>query len=173
MNATAPTDKQLLRPVATVEHQQLVDATLSTYDLVDRLVPLWREVAADAAAHRVAFDADAVMALHRRIAAALDLPAGGFANLDLWEGFVEECEEVIDDDPDHVLSWTFASLYWNHLRTLRFATAWFYVSALSLQQGRPPIVIAIERLGPFLDSLSGSGPPLYDGQTFYIDRYAG
>lgn len=173
MSNAIPSDRQLLLPVATVEHQQLIDARLSTYDMVDRLVPLWREVVGQAAERRIAFDAAGVEGLHRRIAAALELEAGELVNLDLWEGFVEQCSEDIDDDPDHVLSWTFSTLYWNHLRTLRFATAWFYVSALSVQQGRSPIVISLEQLGPFLSSLSGSGPPLFDGQTFFVDRYAG
>ena len=64
------------------------------------------------------------------------------------------------------------TLYWNHLTEFKLATAWLFVNRVETEVGFPVYHLKLERLGEFLESLSDAGPPVYDGQTFYPDRYS-
>ena len=69
-------------------------------------------------------------------------------------------------------SWIFAALYWDHLSRFKLATTWFFVNAIRIQHGLPEYRLTLDKLGPFLGSLSGAGPPTSDGQTFYPEVYS-
>jgi hypothetical protein len=88
--------------------------------------------------------------------------------------FVGELKNMgsIEDDPYHFCSWIFSALYWDHVTRFKLATAWFFTNAIRIQHKLPEYRVSLDRLGPFLASLSGSGPPIYDGQTFYPDDYS-
>ncbi|HCG52441.1 MAG TPA: hypothetical protein DEX10_03450, partial [Betaproteobacteria bacterium] len=88
-----------------------------------------------------------------------------------WSKFVQECGSI-DEDPSHTFSWIMSALYWGHLTRLRLPTAWLYTNALRAQHGLPEYRLSLSKLGGFLNALAGSGPPVYDGQTFYPDAYS-
>ena len=166
--------RQLFVPIAVVEHHHMVDPVLSPYDICDRLGVLWPEIQRDAEANAFTLDPDSVLRVNERVARALNMDGGVFRNKDRWASFVSELEEIgsIDDDPSHMCSWIFSTLYWNHLSRFKLATAWFFTNAIRIQHKLPEYRVTLDRLGYFLDSLSGSGPPINDGQTFYPERYS-
>jgi len=166
--------RELFMPIAVLEHHQMIDPVLSPDDICDRLGVLWPEIQRDAAANAFTLDPDSILSVNERVARSLGMDSGVFRNKDRWAGFVGELGDIgnIDDDPSHMCSWIFSALYWNHLTRCKLATAWFFTNAIRIQHKLPEYRLTLERLGPFLDSLSGSGPPIYDGQTFYPERYS-
>lgn len=159
------------KAIAVVEHHVLSDSVLSVYDICDRLGQVWPEIQKEAHASAFTLDADCILALNTRIARSLDAEPGTFRNKGDWLSLVENCGDI-DDDPSHVYSWIFSSLYWTHLSCFKLATAWVYVNALRIQHGYPEYRLATEKLGPFMESLCGAGPPLFDGQTFYPECFS-
>jgi hypothetical protein len=110
------------------------------------------------------------MKINKSVTDALAQPEGEFQNEEQWAQLIEmSCD--FEDDPGHISGWIFSALYWDHLTTCQFATAWIYTDALRGKYRLPPIELAIQDLGRFLQSLSGSGPPINDGQTFFPDEY--
>ncbi len=157
-------------PIATVEHHLLVEPTLSTYDLAERLVGVWDEIRLQAGAGEMNFQPDCILSLNAKIARAFNAVPGVFNGEDDWAEFVDACN--FQEGPEQALSWIFSALYWQRLTRFKLATAWLYMNAIRAQHAMPTLHLTLNRLGPFLESLSGSGPPLYDGQTFYPENYA-
>jgi hypothetical protein len=171
--------RELFLPIAVLEHHQMIDPVLSTYDISDRLGQLWQEIQRDARADAFTLEPASVLSVNARVARSLGTDAGTFRNLDRWASFISTLAEIgsievgrIESDPSHTCSWIFSSLYWDHLTRLKLATAWFFVNAIRIQNKLPEYRVTMGRLGPFLESLSGSGPPIYDGQTFYPEDYS-
>jgi hypothetical protein len=162
---------ELYLSIATVEHHLLPHSTLSTYDIAERLVFVWRSIKEDIDSGALPSGVDCIRSINKRIAASLESESGELLNEHKWLLFTDACGSI-KDNPEQVLSWLFSSLYWNHLTKFKFATAWLYMNALRVQYGLPAIHLTLQNLGRCLASLSGSGPPLYDGQTFYPDDYA-
>ena len=168
--------RERFMPIAVLEHHQMVDPVLSHFDIGDRLGLLWPEIRRDAESRSFTLDAASILSVNERVARSLGVEDGCvFRNRDGWADFVGELESVgsIDDDPSHVCSWIFSELYWNHLARCKLATAWFFTNAIRIQHGLPEYRLTLNNVGRFLDSLSGSGPPLNDGQTFDPDDYSG
>ena len=157
--------------IAVCEHHQMREPTMSVFEICDRLQTIWDATTLEAQAKRLTLDAVAILALNNRVAAAFGANPGVFQKQDDWQVFLDECGDV-DDDPRHVCSWIFSSLYWKHLPQFRLATAWIFVNGIRLQQGLADYQLNLNKLGAFLDSLSDSGPPLFDGQTFHPEDYA-
>ncbi len=158
-------------PIAVVEHHMGAYRDLSSHDVADRLEALWGEVRKDALAGVITSDAQCIQALNARIALALQVAEGMFTDPKGWSEFTESCGRI-EDAPGQVLSWHFSNLYWHQLTQLKFATSWLYTNARRAQVSLPELDLQLESLGRFLASLSGSGPPLFDGQTFYPEDYA-
>ncbi len=158
-------------PIAILEHHHLLDPDLDIYDICDRLGEIWPKIQQEAQSGAFTLNADCILVLNERIARLFDTEPVIFRNNDDWLTFVNECGSI-DEDPAHICSWFLSALYWNHLTRFKLATAWIYVNALRIQHGYPVYRLAIAKLGPFLESLSGSGPPIYDGQTFDPEQYS-
>jgi hypothetical protein len=167
--------RELFLPIAVLEHHQMVDPVLSTYDISDRLGLLWPEIRRDAESNSFTLDPSSILNVNQRIARSLGIEDGCvFRNEDRWVDFVRELGTIggIDEDPSHMCSWIFSALYWGHLVRCKPATAWFFTNAIRIQHKLPEYRLTLDKLGPFLRSLSGSGPPIYDGQTFYPEDYS-
>jgi len=162
---------ELYLAIATVEHHLLPHSSLSTYDIAERLVFVWRSIQEDMESGVLPLGVDCIRSISKRIAVSLESESGEFLDERKWLLFTDACGSITDN-PEQVLSWHFSSLYWNHLTKFKFATAWLYMNGLRVHYGLPAIHLTLQNLGRCLASLSGSGPPLYDGQTFYPDDYA-
>jgi hypothetical protein len=149
----------------------MIDPVLSVHDICDRLGSVWLEVRCEAQAHTFTLDAACIQSINERIARSLGMDAGIFRDKEGWASFLEECGSI-EDDPGHVCSWIFSTLYWNHLTQFRLSTAWLFTNAIRIRHNLPEYGLELDKLGAFLDSLSGSGPPIYDGQTFYPEDYS-
>jgi hypothetical protein len=163
--------RQLFMPIAVTERHVQTCSQLSTYDLAERLVEVWGELEKDALSEAISLQPDCILGINARIAKAMDAEPGTFNRESDWPQFVEACGSI-EEDPCQVLSWIFSALYWDRLTRFKLSTAWLYTNALRVQLRLPALYLSFDRLGPFLESLSGSGPPLYDGQTFYLEDYA-
>jgi hypothetical protein len=166
--------RQLFEPIAIVEHHQMFNPNISPYDICERLGVLWKEVQKEAKSDAFSLDADMILALNTRVALALSSEPGDFVNRDGWLDFLNELNEMgsLEKDDGHAYNWIFAKLYWQHLTRFRFATTWILVNALNLQRGHEIDRLSLDNLGSFLDSLSGAGPPISDGQTFFAQSYS-
>lgn len=166
--------RQMFLPIAVLEHHLMTEPALSPYDICDRLGQVWSQIQQEAAANAFTLEPNSVLSVNERIARSLGADAGEFRNRDGWASFVGELTSIgsIEDDPSHMCSWIFSALYWNHLTRFKLATAWLFTNAIRLQHKLPEYRVTLDRLGPFLNSLSGSGPPIYDGQTFYPEDYS-
>jgi hypothetical protein len=107
--------------------------------------------------------------MNERIARSFGMDAGIFRNKEGWASFLDEGGNT-EDGP--VYSWIFSTLYRDHLTKFRLSTAWLFTNAIRIQHKLPEYGLALDKLGAFLVSLSGSGPPIYDGQTFSPDDYS-
>lgn len=165
-------DTHELLPIAIVEHHQLIQPALSVHDICDRLAPLWLDIRREAQAGSFSLDAGCVQNLNGRIARSLGIDPGIFREKEAWASLIDSSGSSIETDPSHVCSWIFSSLYWEHLTRCRLSTAFLFTNAIRIQHRLPEYGLALDKLGNFLHSLSGSGPPIYDGQTFYPERYA-
>ena len=167
--------RQLWMPIAVLEHHQMVDPVLSHLDVGDRLSLLWPEIRRDAEANAFTLDPDSILSVNERVARSLDLDGRVFRNRDGWLSFVSELDVAanIDSDPAHLCSWMSLALYWSHLSRCKLATAWFFTNAIRIQHKLPEYLLAMEKVGPFLDHLSVAGPPIHDGQCFYPEDYSG
>jgi hypothetical protein len=164
--------RRLFMPVAVMEHHQAFHPELDTYDICERLGRLWREIRSEK--KNYGLDADEIWAFHARVASALSGEPGEFADRPGWRAFVDElcAAGTVEVQGGQAYNWIFAQLYWCHLTRFRLATVWLFVNALRLQHGHPLHHLSLEKLGSFLDSLSGAGPPISDGQTFYAEDYS-
>lgn len=158
-------------PIAVVEHHRMLKPGLSPYDIAGCLGHVWEEIQTEAHINSLTLEADSVLAINERIAISLNAAPGEFIGKDDWSSFIRECGSI-EDDPTRTFSWILSALYWNHLTRFRLATAWLYTNALRKKLGFPEYRLTLDLLGPFLKSLSGSGPPLYDGQTFFPEHYS-
>jgi hypothetical protein len=147
--------RQLFMPIAVTERHVQTCSQLSTYDLAERLVEVWGELEKDALSEAISLQPDCILGINARIAKAMDAEPGTFNRESDWPQFVEACGSIED-----------------RLTRFKLSTAWLYTNALRVQLRLPALYLSFDRLGPFLESLSGSGPPLYDGQTFYLEDYA-
>jgi hypothetical protein len=163
--------RQKFMPIAVLEHHQMIDPVLDMFDVCERIGPLWLDIQREAQACTFTLDADCVQSINERIAGSLGMGAGIFRNKERWAKFLRACGSI-EDDPAHVCSWIFSAIYWNHITQFRLSTAWFFTNAIRTQHKLPEYSLALDKLGPFLESLSGSGPPIYDGQTFYPEDYS-
>ena len=159
-----------LMPVVIIEHHKMFNPNLSTYDICDLLGGVWEEIEKEAEFKKSNFSAEYILEINNRLCSSLNMSPGTFENAEKWDDFVDSCG-CVEEDPDHVLNWIFSSLYWTRLTKLRLATSWIFINGIRIQYGFPKLIMPIENIGRFLDSLSGSGPPIYDGQTFYIETY--
>jgi hypothetical protein len=171
MNQQEREARLLFMPIAVMEHHVIASSTLSAYDLAERLVEVWKELRTAAQSGVIDLQSDCILRVNEKIARAFDAKPGAFNDEEDWPQFLEACGNI-EEAPVQTLSWIFSALYWNRLTRFKLSTAWLYTNALRVQQGLPELHLTIDRLGPFLESLSGSGPPLYDGQTFYPEDYA-
>ena len=158
-------------PIAVVEHHLGGCGTLSTFDIAERLEAIWSDVRESALRAEITSEPQCIQRLNARIARGLQVEGGAFNDPNGWLEFVEACGEV-EEGPQQVLSWHFSNLYWQQLTHLKLATCWFYLNARRLQLHLPELELRLESLGKFLSSLSASGPPIFDGQTFYLDDHA-
>ena len=161
--------RQKFMPIAILEHHQMIDPVLDVYDICDRLGPVWLEIRREAQAHTVTLDAHCIQSINERIARSLGMDAGIFRNKEGWASFLDG-GGITEDGP--VYNWIFSTLYWDHLTKFRLSTAWLFTNAIRIQHKLPEYGLALDKLGAFLDSLSGSGPPIYDGQTFSPEDYS-
>ena len=160
--------RQKFMPIAVLEHHQMIDPVLSDYDICDRLGALWIEIRREAQADTFTLDADCIQSINERIARSLGMDAGVFRNKEGWASALDAI--ITEDGP--VWNWLFSHLYWDHLTKFRLSTTWLFTNAIRIQNKLPEYSLAMNKLGVFLDSLSGSGPPTYDGQTFYPENYS-
>ena len=173
-----PENERMMRerfmPIAVLEHHQMTDPVLSPSDICARLGPLWAEIHREAEANAFTLNADSVLSVNERVARSLDMIGGEFRNKDRWASFVGDLGNVgsIEVDPSHTCSWIFSALYWDHLTRFKLASAWFFTNAIRIQHKLPEYRLTLDKLGHFLDSLSGSGPPIYDGQVFSPEEYS-
>lgn len=136
---------------------------------------VWPEIRRDAESDHFTLDPASILSVNEKVARSLGMEDScAFRNEDRWVSFVGELENAgsIEDDPSHMCSWIFSALYWDHLASCRLSTAWFFTNAIRNQHKLPEYRLKLDKLGRFPDSLSGSGPPLYDGQTFYPEEYS-
>ena|SRR5579871_4198143 len=162
--------RQKFMPIAVLEHHQMIDPVLDVYDICDRLGPLWLEIRREAQAYTFTLDADCIQSINERIARSLGMDAGIFRNKERWAIFLDDGGGNTEDGP--VYNWMFSALYWDHLTKFRLSTAWLFTNAIRIQRKLPEYRLALDKLGDFLVSLSGSGPPIYDGQTFSPEDYS-
>ena len=111
------------------------------------------------------------MKINNRIASSLGGTGGEFLDPLDWEQFVEECDDF-DEDPEHIGAWHFSALYWKHLTSYKLSTCWIYINMLRIKHDLPTYSLSESKVGAFMRSLSASGPPIYDGQTFYVGNFS-
>jgi len=161
--------RQKFLPIAVLEHHQMIDPVLNVYDICKRLGPLWLEIRHEAQACTFTLDAHCIQGINKRIAKSLGMDAGIFRNKERWQVFLDEMG-ITEDGPEY--NWVFSILYWDHLTKFRLSTAWLFTNAIRIQHKLPEYSLALDKLGAFLNSLSGSGPPICDGQTFFLEDYS-
>ncbi|TWU43558.1 hypothetical protein Poly51_63360 [Rubripirellula tenax] len=160
-----------LLPIGLVEHHLLGDRALSSYDIAERLIPIHDAVIESA--DSVAIDSKSVMIINNSVTDALGQPVGEFVRIEDWDSLNEMIEDCggFTEDPAHIAGWLFSSLYWDNLTACRFATAWFFTDAILINHRMPMLELQNKDIGGFLSALSGSGPPILDGQTFFPTQY--
>jgi hypothetical protein len=164
--------REMFMAIAIVEHHISPLSKFSTYDLCEIFAESWKAVEAQAGLNAITFEMDSVIKINVDLAGALGLSGSKFLKQGKWKTLIDECGDSIEEDPEHIISWIFSSLYWDHLTQLNLATSWLYSNALRIQQGLSICRLSIENVGVFLDGLSGSGPPIYDGQAFFLHSYS-
>jgi hypothetical protein len=157
-------------PIAVVEHHRLLSPNLSPLDICKRLETLWYEIRQEAEMRAFTLQPESIVDINKRVSSVLDIGDCIFLDREGWLNFIKDLPNI-EDDPSHICSWIFSTLYWNHLVQCRLATAWFFVNAIRIQNALPEYRLSLSRIGEFLDSLSRAGPPLFDGQTFYPEHY--
>ncbi|KIP88633.1 MULTISPECIES: hypothetical protein [Pseudomonas] len=162
--------RALFMPIAVLEHHAAVDPKLSIYEICDQLEKVWIQVTEEVRTGSFGLGATAIQHLNKLVSESLDADAIEFKRPETWSDFFSECG-AIEDDVDSVCSWLFSELYWNRLTAARLATSWMYINAVRLRTGHSQIAFSLDKLGPLLESLSGSGPPIYDGQSFSLGDY--
>lgn len=160
-----------LSHLGIVEHHLIRDRGLSVNDICERLIPVQDNVLESN--FDVSLDPSSVMKINNMVAHSLEQPEGTFEREHEWKTLISGLEDAggFESDPQHASGWLFSSLYWDHLTVCQFASAWFFTDAVRLKYQEPPLQLGPNGIGPFLDSLSGSGPPVYDGQTFFPDEF--
>ncbi|MDH5731464.1 MAG: hypothetical protein OEZ58_20965 [Gammaproteobacteria bacterium] len=164
--------REMFMAVAVIEHHISSLQKFSTYELCEKFADVWGIFEKKALSKEVKLDASYVMDINNEIANSLELEEGKFNKEEEWKNLLESCGDMLEEDPEHVISWIFSSLYWDHLTQVKLVTAWFYANSLRTQLDLPIFRLSTSNLGRFLDALSGSGPPIYDGQTFYPERFS-
>lgn len=164
--------REMFMAIAAVEHHCSSLYSFSTYDLCEIFSAVWASVEKRALSKGLTLDSAPVMEIGAELAKLLCIAEGQFLNEEKWQALIVDCGCAIDEDPSHVMSWIFSALYWDHLSQLRLVTTWLYVNGLRVQKNLPIYCLSLNNLGLFLNDLSGSGPPIYDGQTFYPDSYS-
>ncbi|WP_375559983.1 hypothetical protein ACE193_20035 [Bernardetia sp. OM2101] len=170
-------DKFGLYPIAVIEHHLLMQENtvdLSTYDICKVLNRVWESLRKEKKEMEQIIDVNYILSINYLIAESLNIPANiFFKNSEAWNSMIEigTQEFSISDDIHHWRSWLFSELYWNQLGVLKISTCWFFYNIFNINYDLQEEWLKMEKIGYFLDSLSGSGPPLYDGQTFYPNDY--
>lgn len=164
--------REMFLAIAVIEHHTSSLQNFSTYDICEILDDVGVSIEKQAKSKHITLDISFVMSINNELTKAFNLERGEFLKKDEWSLLIDDCGNKIDDDPSHILSWIFSSLYWDHLTQLKLITAWFYTNALRIQHDLPVCRLSSNNIGEFLESLSGSGPPIYDGQTFFPDTYS-
>lgn len=163
--------RELFIPIAVVEHHQMPVPHLDVFDISDRLAGIWIEFKKETQTNLFTLDTSCILAINTRIAKSLNGEPGTFRDEEHWKPFIAACGRI-EEDPAHVSSWIFSALYWKYLTQFKLSTAWLFINAFRLQHGFSTYRLSMNKLGAFLDSLSASGPPIYDGQTFYPEDYS-
>ena len=170
--------REMFMPIAVFEHHQRLDPTLDRNDICVRLYDIWMQIVNDARSGVFTFESDSVLSVNHRIAESLKGESSGFQDENGWLRFLGELKSIdtidrfIKEDPSHTISWMFSRLYWHHITTFRLSTVFIYTNAVRIQYGLKENRLILDKLGPFLGCLSGAGPPISDGQSFYPDdRY--
>ena len=167
--------RDMFMAIAAFEHHQRLDNSLDQFDICLRLYDIWLQVSNDARTGIFTFEEDSVLSVNHLIANTLKGEPSIFQNSSEWSKFMEELQTIntieqhIKEDPAHTISWMFSQLYWNHITTFRLSTIFIYTNAIRIQYGLEESRLILDKLGPFLGSLSCAGPPISDGQQFYPD----
>jgi hypothetical protein len=161
--------RQKFMPIAVLEHHQMIDPAVDAYDICERLGPVWLEIQREAQACTFTLDADCIQSISARVARSLGMDTGIFRNKEGWAGFLDGGGNT---EVGPVYNSMFSTLYWDHLTKFRLSTAWLFTNAIRIQHQLPEYCLALDKLGAFLVSLSASGPPIYDGQTFSLENYS-
>jgi hypothetical protein len=180
--------------IAVLEHHQMEKPQFNCYDTARRLDRVWTQLREETDRLAITPDRGCILRINEKVARALNAQPGAFRDVDGWSRLVlsvaqageapldalpaedewpaifAEYREILDDE--HTFSWFLSALYWDHLTRHRLPTAWLFVNALRVQHGYPEYRLEVDDLGPFLNGLSGSGPPIFDGQTFYPGQYS-
>ena len=165
--------RDMFMAIAVFERHQLGHPTFNHSDICLRLYDIWMQVINDARSGFITFEVDSVLSVNHLIAKALKGEPSVFQKTNDWSKFLEELrtintiEQHIKEDPGHTISWIFSQLYWHHISSFRLSTVFIYTNAIRILYGLEENRLILDKLGPFLDRLSGAGPPLSDGQHFY------
>lgn len=157
--------------LAVIEHHSSPLSKFSTYDICEILAELWKLTETRAHAGEIKVDFPSIKILHQQLCTAFDLEEGEFLEREIWEELVQYFDGDFADNPTTILNIMFATLYWQNLTQLRLITAWFYTSAIRIHKGEDVLFLDFVAIGEFLEALSGGGPPIFDGQTFYLEDY--
>ena len=167
--------RDMFMAIAAFERHQRLDNSLDQFDICLRLYDIWLQVSNDARTGTFTFEEDSVLSVNLLIANTLKGEPSIFQNSSDWSKFLEELQTIntieqhIKEDPAHTISWMFSQLYWKHISTFRLSTVFIYTNAIRIQYGLEENRLILDKLGPFLGSLSSAGPPISDGQHFYPD----
>ena len=164
--------RKMFMPLAIVEHHISSLQSFSTCEICEILAKAWDSTEKLAKSKQFSFETSSVLEINGYLSKAFNLEHGEFLKEEEWGLLIKETEEVIEEDPLHILNWIFSTLYWDHLTQLKLITALFYTNALRVQYGLPVYFLAFDKIGSFLETLSGSGPPIYDGQTFFLESHS-
>mgnify|MGYP000725325590 CR=1 FL=1 len=165
-------DKKIFMPLAIIEHHTSSLQSFSTYKMCEILASTWKSTNKLAKSKHFSLEISSVLEINAYLSKSFNLGSGEFLKQEEWRLLLKDIEGEIKEDPSHTLNWVFSSLYWDHLTQLKLVTALFYTNALRVQYNLPACFLAFDEIGSFLSSLSGSGPPIYDGQTFYLENHS-
>lgn len=157
--------------ISVMEHHLSHLSAYSPYDLCEIFATVWENIKKNTSQDVYQLDKDFVMSINKSLTSSLGLEDGDFKNKETWLELINQDIYCLVEDPEHIISWMFSALYWEHLTQLKLITAWLYCNVLRTQLNLPKLQLSQQHIGNFLDSLSGSGPPIHDGQTFFLHHY--
>lgn len=140
------------------------------YEICERLNSLWIDTRKDILDKEVKFNKNFILELNIKIRDKLDIKQdNSFSNIEEWGRFIEDINTT--DGTWDVRSWVFSHIYWGQLPCFKISTCWFYYNIFNMKHNLPEEWLVKEKIWAFLESLSSTWPPIYDGQTFYPHEY--